>query len=231
MFSLKPSLLIAGLGLLSVPGLSLLDRTAPAVDTDAVDYEVTVTNITRGQILSPVIVVSHTGDQTPIFQLGQAASNELAMVAEDAINQPLIDMLNASAEVNDVQVLNGAGGPLMPGETAKIVVQGDPGRFNQLSLVSMLVVTNDAFAGLSGVDLPRRGSVDYRAAAYDAGSEANNEMCAFIPGPPCNNPMIRQTTGAEGYVHVHAGIHGIGDLDESQYDWRGDVAAVSIRRM
>ena len=34
--------------------------------------------------------------------------------------------------------------------------------------------------------------------------------------------------GEEGYVHVHAGIHGIGDLDASERDWRNPVAMVTI---
>jgi hypothetical protein len=30
---------------------------------------------------------------------------------------------------------------------------------------------------------------------------------------------------------VHAGIHGVGDLQASEYDWRNPVAYVSVRRM
>ena len=29
--------------------------------------------------------------------------------------------------------------------------------------------------------------------AWDAGTEFNNELCGFIPGPPCGNPLIRDT--------------------------------------
>ena len=46
----------------------------------------------------------------------------------------------------------------------------------------MLVITNDAFFGLNGVKAPKRGSVISRSRGYDAGSEANHELCAFIPG-------------------------------------------------
>ena len=48
------------------------------------------------------------------------------------------------------------------------------------------------------------------AAAYDAGSEYNSEDCAFIPGPPFGNGGVRDTDGAEGYVQILSGIHGIG---------------------
>lgn len=62
----------------------------------------------------------------------------------------------------------------------------------------MLVTTNDAFAALNGVRLPRRGSTSFSSVAYDAGSEANTENCSDIPGPPCGNPFVRVTAGAEG---------------------------------
>jgi hypothetical protein len=42
---------------------------------------------------------------------------------------------------------------------------------------------------------------------------------------------VRDTTGAEGYVHIHSGIHGIGDLEPAQADWNNPVAIVKIQRV
>ena len=50
----------------------------------------------------------------------------------------------------------------------------------------MLVNTNDAFTGLDSVQLRGKRSQLSRN-AYDAGSERNNELKAFIPGPCCGN--------------------------------------------
>lgn len=69
------------------------------------------------------------------------------------------------------------------------------------------------------------------AEAYDAGSEANSESCTYIPGPPCGNAEVRDTGDAEGFVHVHAGVHGIGDLDPAMHDWRNPVAEITIKRV
>ncbi len=235
MFALKPSVVAAAVGLVSLTGYQALSVAPASIDaggsSDRVSYEVSVTNLTRGQIFSPPVVATHSRDLTPLFTLGSPASPELAGVAEDALNQPLIDLLNADNNAFDVKTIAGAGGPIMPGETARVIVEGDPRRFNRISMVGMLVVTNDAFFGINGARLPQHGSTSHRSTAYDAGSEANNERCDYIPGPPCNNPMMRMTTGAEGYVHVHAGIHGIGDLAPSTYDWRSDVVAVRVRRL
>ena len=193
-------------------------------------FEVTVTNLTRGQIISPAVVVSHSAGLSPLFTLGTAASDELAMVAEDAASGQLVNMLTADPEVMAVDTIFGAGGPIMPGESASVVLDAS-GRFRHFSVVGMLVTTNDAFFALNGVPGPQRGAEIHYSPAYDAGSESNNEDCDFIPGPPCENGGVRDTAGAEGYVHIHAGIHGIGDLIPAVHDWHNPVAKITIRRL
>ena len=54
-----------------------------------------------------------------------------------------------------------------------------------VSFASMLVTTNDAFIGASGLDVSTSRAINLNA--YDSGSEANSESCAYIPGPPCGN--------------------------------------------
>ncbi|MDH3444157.1 MAG: spondin domain-containing protein, partial [Deltaproteobacteria bacterium] len=186
-------------------------------------FEVTVTNLTRGQIISPAVVASHSDDLSSIFTVGTPASSELAAVAEDAVIDPMITLLSADPEVMDVATILGAAGPIMPGESASVVVNAR-GRFRNFTVVGMLVSTNDAFFALNGRRGPNRGSESHYSPAYDAGSEANNEDCAFIPGPPCGNEGVRDPAGAEGYVHIHAGIHGIGSLAPADLDWRNPVA-------
>ena len=50
-----------------------------------------------------------------------------------------------------------------------------------------------------------------------------------MPGPACppDSHNIQNAPG-EGFIHVHRGFHGIGDLKESTYDWRNPVAEVFI---
>ena len=191
--------------------------------------KVTVTNLTRGQIISPVVVATHTNAMNPLFVLGAPASSELTTMAEDAHAAPLIAMLSGDPTVLDVQTLFGDMGPIMPGESASVVVNSR-GNFRNLSMVGMLVTTNDAFFALNGVRAPRTGSEVHYSPGYDAGSESNNEDCAFIPGPPCGNANVRDVTNAEGYVHIHAGIHEIGNLTSSMHDWRNPVAKITINR-
>ena len=78
--------------------------------------------------------------------------------------------------------------------------------------------------------------MSFSAVAYDAGSEGNNEDCDFIPGPcAMGSTNFRYEMGAEGYVYVHNGVHGIGmgavNLDPSAHDWRNPVARIKVMRI
>lgn len=118
----------------------------------------------------------------------------------------------------------------MPGSSQSIQIAGAAGS-DVLSLASMLVQTNDGFVGLDSVELPLGRRLDYFPLGYDAGSEFNSELCAFVPGPPCGSAGAHDPTPAEGYVYIHNGMHGVGDLAEDTYDWRGPVARVRIQRL
>ncbi len=206
--------------LLALLGVALLLTTVAAQTEDAEanggsKLVVTVTNLTKGQILSPFIVATHSSRLEPLFRLGSPASSELAYLAEDAMLDPLKMLWEGSKEVKDVEI---SSGPVPPGESVSVTVRAG-GRHKYVSLGSMLVTTNDAFTALNGVRAPSHGYNVHMTSAYDAGSETNNETCATIPGPPCMNGGVRDTSAAEGYVYIHSGIHGIADLMPADHDW------------
>lgn len=200
-------------------------------------FEVTVTNITQNQIFSPAVIVSHKRGLEPLFQLGEAASIELAAVAEDADSSGLIAALGADPYVIEVGELTGAMGPILPGETASIVLDAGHGyKDGQISLVGMLVTTNDAFYGVNAASVsklsPYRnygGEGTFLSPAYDAGSEYNSELCMYIPGPPCMVHAHDDVNEPEGYVHIHPGIFGVGDLVAADSDWHNPVAKITVR--
>ena len=212
-------------GLILMTG-ALTTVPAFADDDDIRRYAITVTNLTRGQILTPPVVISHNQDFS-LFTPGAPASSELATLAEDGMTGPLVGLLGTLPAVYDSSV---SPGPVLPGHSVTVEITTS-GRFNAISAAGMLATTNDGFFAVQGIMAPRRDGVTAEAEAYDAGSEANTESCAFIPGPPCGHPGVRDTAGAEGYVHIHAGIHGIGDLTPAMHDWRNPVAHVTIRRI
>jgi len=194
-------------------------------------YEISVTNVTRNQRFTPVLFVVHrTGVQ--LFEVGEPASAELATLAEEGNTAPLAEALRATSGVREAIATSGL---LDPGATVTQRIHARP--FERISAAAMLIPTNDGFFALSGAALPLGFEpVRLPAPAYDAGSERNDELCASIPGPffdECGGPGggAQVDGGEEGFVHIHAGIHGIGDLDASERDWRNPTAMVSIRRI
>lgn len=214
----------------------LLEATVAA---QGFQYRVTVTNLTKGQVFSPPVVATHSFRMTPLFEVGEPASMEVYSVAEDAVNDPLLALLGGDPNVVDFGVMEGAGGPIMPGQSASIELLAGTA-LTRVSLISMLITTNDAFFALNSVRGPVLypfypplfgGSETYMPPAYDAGTEANSESCDTIPGPPCGNAGVRDTDEAEGYIYIHGGIHGLADLDSATFDWRNPVAQVVIERV
>ena len=204
-------------------------------------YEVTVTNLTQGQPLTPAALVTHTRDFRPLFSAGEPSSSALIAIAEDANVEPLVQLLSQNSNVKDVVVLQGTAplptppeGPggfaIKPGESASVVITfSEKAKF--VSLVGMLANTNDAFYELNGVAGPSSEAVTYYEIAWDAGSEGNNEDCQYVPGPACTSFFARAPEGAEGFVYVHSGIHGVGDLVPALHDWRNPVAKIVIQRL
>lgn len=196
-------------------------------------YEITVTNLTRGQQFTPILAVSHSPNVS-LFQLGQPASGELAILAEEGNVAPLTAALRANSGV--LEVVNG-NGLTQPGGTTTLTVSGRGGTgSSRISVAAMLIPTNDTFFAVNGVTLPRTGeTLAFTVPAYDSGTERNDELCASIPGPnfaECGGSGGggAPAGGEEGFVHISSGIHGVGDFKPAARDWRNPVARVTIRR-
>ena len=203
--------------------LLMILSVAPAL-ANGPTFEVTITNLTKGQILSPPIVYSHKW-AFRLFTPGRPARPELAGVAEDADSEPLLALLMAEPRVNDVSIADGV---VMPGQSTTVRIAID-GNSRIISTLGMLVTSNDAFfAARKGAPFQR---TTLYAEAWDAGSEANTQDCAHIPGPPCGNGGVRVEDGAEGYIYTHAGIQDRGSLSAEDHDWNNPVARIDIRRV
>jgi Spondin_N len=195
-------------------------------------FEVAVTNLTRGQRFTPILVASHR-EGVRLFDLGSPARPELATLAEEGNTAPLASLLSGMPGVKDIAV---SAGLLDPGASVAIFVEAG-GPFDRVSLAAMLIPTNDGFFAVNDAAGPNGNrTLTLYSPAYDAGSEVNDELCASIPGPffdECGGPgggaMV--VGGEEGYVHIHAGIHGIGDMSAASRDWRNPVARITIRRV
>lgn len=189
-------------------------------------YEVSVTNLTRGQSFTPILVGTHH-EGFRLYQLGQPASSALAALAEGGATAPLAAVISATPH-GETAIGSGLVGP---GKTVILTISAHHNT-SHISLASMLIPTNDAFIAVNGMPLPKgKETAVFLSNGHDAGSEPNDELCANIPGPVCGGAGISANEGGEGYVHIHAGIHGIGDLEAAEYDWRNPVARITVRRI
>jgi hypothetical protein len=207
---------------------ALAAAVAVAAPAGAATFRVVITNITAGQISGPPIAITHDSD-FHLFIPGAPASDGVAIMAEDAALATLVAELEGNAHV----YAHAAGGmPLPPGQSMEIEVDSTA-TYKEISVAQMLVTTNDTFWAVHNVALPRGvgQSVTSYATAWDAGSEANTESCSTVPGPPCGASMVRDPGGAEGFVHVSDGIHGIADLAPAEFDWRNPTVKVAVTRV
>ncbi len=186
--------------------------------------EVTITNITNNLSFTPIMAASHR-HEIDLFEVGEAASDELITVAESGNVAPLSTLLSGNNNVADVQ---NSGGLLGPGESVTIMLEADK-RSDRVSIASMMLPTNDSFIALDSVRVPKRGQASYRSPGYDAGSETNDESCLNIPGPFCGGTGLSPADPGEGYVHISRGISGNADLASADFDWRNDVAKITVR--
>lgn len=207
-------------------GLLAASPTFDAIAGDGMRmYEVSVTNLTRGVSFTPILVATHQ-EGVHLYQLGHPASIALAAMAEGGDTGPLATMIEETPHAETAS----SDGLLEPGNSVTITVAARDGA-SHLSLAAMMLPTNDGFIAVNNMPLPKGRQVETLLSnGHDAGSEPNDELCANIPGPTCGGEGGSPNEGGEGFVHIHAGIHGIGDLDAAEYDWRNPVARITVRK-
>lgn len=225
--------------------LGLVFTASISIPAYSADFFVSVTNLTRGIYFTPLLVSAH-GPSMSLFESGATASEELQAMAEGG------DIAGLSMVLTDADatvVENPAGGLLGPGQSTSADLNTDDMADNtMLSLVAMMLPTNDGFVGLSGLVIPTEaGTYTYHLSGYDAGTEANDEIRGGgapgtpgyrAPGPVDTASGVGGTgfaTSAEGFVHIHRNVlgdvdptGGTSDIDSTVHRWLNPVARVTL---
>ncbi|MEO1247968.1 MAG: spondin domain-containing protein [Pseudomonadota bacterium] len=210
----------------------------------AADFNVRIVNLSNGIWYTPFLVAAHP-EGTSLFQVGEPASAELQAMAEGG---DIAGLVTALEGLGATIAANPAGGLLPPAMSTNVDLNTDGTTNTQLSVVAMLLPTNDAFAGLNAVSIPTEpGTYVYELPAYDAGTEANDEIlngggAPGVPGMPAD-PGGLAGTGATGAasadnnttVHIHRNVlgdtdasGGSSDLDSRVHRWLNPVVRVVV---
>jgi hypothetical protein len=243
------ALALAAATALALPAASSA-ATTPALHT----YRVTITNITKGQPLSPPLIVTNYGNGQ-IFRDGRAANWGVQQIAENGNNTPLYESFLQDQKDGYVTDVQRAAAPLVPkGSPAdamfdqQVVLTIRAKDTDRISYISMLGCTNDGFAGSNAARLPRAKGRTVRIPVfdYDAGTEENTEDFADL-GAGCQGAigvksalgslgtsMTDWTLAEGGVVGRHDGIFGASDdgLVPEIHGWApAKVASFSVTRL
>jgi len=202
---LATTLVLVGCGDDDDPVMVVEPDPMPTPTPVTYSYEVMVTNLTNAQPVSPVAVVLH--DDGNVWQLGEMASNALEVLAESGDNSGLL------AESFVMASASGAG-VIMPGASETVSVSITDMMPSKLSVVTMLVNTNDAFSGFNAMDIANLEvgeSISLRTGSYDAGTEKNTESMASIPGPAAGGEGYNEARDDVDFVAMHPGVVSMDD--------------------
>jgi hypothetical protein len=223
----------ARVGAVTALALGLLAAAAVEAAPPTRTYRITIQNLMPttslggSQTLSPALVVVH--DRSfDLWSVGEPAHQAVMDVAEDALTATGTSIFRT---VGGVETVIEAGTPIAPGSQVSFEITSD-GDARYLSLVTMLVNTNDAFTGLDAIHLTG-GTKTYRVYAYDAGTEVNDQLRASIPGPCCND-LTRAGTTENNPITRHTGIlASTGDLTPEIWGWNVNqpVALITVERL
>ncbi len=214
---------------------------ASITSIQAQELDIKVTNLTSGIYFTPILIAAHD-DSTTLFVAGEAASAELQMMAEGGDVSGLSAMLTSADQVE-----NPASGLLAPAMSTSTMLSTTDGNM-YLSVVAMMLPTNDGFIGVNSWMIPSEaGTYTFTVNAYDAGTEANDEMITGggapgVAGIPAA-PGMDAGGGASGvtmtesnhYIHIHRGSLGDDDLTGGKSDlantvhrWLNPVARITV---
>ncbi len=164
------------------------------------NYSVTVTNLTYAQPLSPLAVVLH--NNTKMWMIGEPSTPALEKLAEGGDNSDFISASNVTAA-------SSGEGVVMPGLASTIEISTTDRNATFFTAATMLVNTNDAFTGLTGIDISTMAIDDVKSwnlNVYDAGTEANSEAMGTIPGPADGGTGFDETRNDINFVAMHSGV-------------------------
>ncbi|TPV57775.1 hypothetical protein FJ444_11435 [Aestuariibacter sp. GS-14] len=175
-------------------------RNTPEPEPVTRTYYLGLLNVTESQPFSPVTALIHNDQR--LWEVGESASVPLEILAEGGDNSELMIL-------DGVTMAETGLAPLPPGYSEGFEFTIDEDDVAYLTVVTMLVNTNDAFTGITNkslAELAVHDSITMMLPVYDAGTEANDEVAGTIPGPADGGEGFNAERDDADTVSYHPGV-------------------------
>ncbi|MDB3935271.1 CHRD domain-containing protein [Granulosicoccus sp.] len=178
-------------------------------------------NLSDAQPMTPPVVILHnapdSGNGIRYFEVGATVGEEVRQIAENGNINPLVVGAQGQIETGRVSAVVTAvpeeGGELLPGASSSVNLALDA-TDQVLSVVAMVVCTNDGFTGVDSMEV-RDGT--FNPPVYDAGSETNVETLDYWV-PTCGTD-IDLTDSENGVITLHPGQ---ANAEDAQFNFPAD---------
>ena len=209
------------------PAFELFVTSAGADAPEAVDFGLTLENLTVGQPITPPVVVVHDPNVGVFEYTSPTELDGIDDLSESGSQTDLLATLSVVPGVVRAYGLD-SGGPILPGASyTEPSLHGIEGA--NVTVVGMFACTNDAYVRASqtltviGGDL--FPALPDTALVFDSGAEFNEELAATVPclggGPAAISEGL-----SEGTRSVHPGISGVADLSQETHGWTSETTAL-----
>lgn len=193
--------------------MEAVDGGTPALAETMGTYQITFRNTSATQPMTPPVVAIHDPAASLLAE-GEAASSEVAAIAETGDNMPMVQLITGLAEAENSAISDfgvaapDPAGPIFPGGESTISLTSNADG-QVISIISMVICTNDGISALINGDL-----VDgtQTLPIFDAGSEVTDLRNNYFPNGPCGGDMgVNEHTAENGVITAHPGQSGAPD--------------------
>lgn len=148
---------------------------------EAGSFQISITNMTTNHLMTAPVVALHD-PSVHLFQVGEVSEDPIRDIAETGDSLALETLAGGLDEVSAAGVAGAT--PVFPNTEVTINLETDQAG-QVLSLVNMVICTNDGISGVDSMALPADNNpVTVMAMAYDAGTRENsNDAESFFPAP------------------------------------------------
>ncbi len=206
------------------------DSDDEIVESTPGTFQITVTNNTEGQLMTPPVIAIHD-PSVNLFAVGETASDPVRDIAETGNNAALVAF--AGENTDTVSAAGVAGdGPFPAGDSVSATLTTTSAG-QVLSVVNMVVCTNDGIAGVNSVALPEGTEpVVFTSIAYDAGTRENvADAESFFPPPCAGNDVVNEAPEEDPRAPIaeHPGQSGLANVpDGANWDFAQGVNVMTI---